>query len=98
MADDDEDRGSGFGWGLVVGLAVGVVVGAFLAWGPGREQMAELRDRTIELGEGARRAAANPESPLRRALQEGLAAARRRRAELERQAGASNLTELDPDA
>ena len=92
---DDDERGGGFGWGLVVGLALGVVVGAFLAWGPGREQMAELRSRTIELTDSARRAAGDPESPVRRAIQEGISAARRRREELER--GPSRVTELGTD-
>src|SRR2546429_295453 len=32
---DDSDSSSGFGWGLVVGLALGGVAGAFLASGPG---------------------------------------------------------------
>ena len=82
MRDSRDDDG-GFGWGLVVGLAVGVVVGAFLAWGPGREQVAELRSRTIELTGTARRAAADPESPVRRAIQEGVAAAKKKRSELE---------------
>jgi hypothetical protein len=83
MGDDREESGSGFGWGLAIGLAVGVVVGALVAWGPGREQVAELRSRTVELTGSARRAAADPESPVRRAIQEGVAAARKRRAELE---------------
>ena len=82
MRDSRDDDG-GFGWGLVVGLAVGVVVGAFLAWGPGREQVAELRSRTIELTGTARRAAADPDSPVRRAIQEGVAAAKKKRSELE---------------
>jgi hypothetical protein len=84
MGDDSEESGGGFGWGLVIGLAVGVAVGAFLAWGPGRDQVAELRSRTVELTGSARRAAQDPESPVRRAIQEGVAAARKRRAELER--------------
>ena len=54
MDDDRDERSGGFGWGLVVGLAVGVAVGAFLAWGPGREQVAELRSRTIELTDSAK--------------------------------------------
>jgi len=95
MDDDGDERGGGFGWGLVVGLALGVVVGAFVAWGPGREQMAELRSRTIELTDSARRAAGDPESPVRRAIQEGISAARRRREELER--GPSRVTELGTD-
>ena len=98
MAEDEDDSGGGFGWGLVVGLALGVAVGAWLATGPGRDQMSELTARTIALGGSARRAAADPESPLRRAIQEGVSAARRRRAELERSVGSSNVTELETNA
>jgi hypothetical protein len=99
MTEDVDERGGGFGWGLVVGLALGVVAGAFLAWGPGREQVAELRARTIELTGTARRAAADPESPVRRAIQEGVSAAKKRRADLERSTsrGASRVTELETD-
>lgn len=98
MAEDEDGGGGGFGWGLIVGLALGVAVGAWLATGPGREQMSELTAKTIELGGSARRAAADPESPLRRAIQDGVAAARRRRAELERSVGSGNVTELDTNA
>src|SRR5437879_533655 len=99
MADDRDDSGGGFGWGLVVGLALGVAVGAFLARGPGREQVDELRARTIELSSSARRAAADPESPVRRAIHEGISAARKRRAELDRPTPGetSGLTELGTD-
>ena len=97
MGEDHDERGGGFGWGLVVGLALGVVVGAFLAWGPGRDQVAELRTRTIELTGSARRAAADPESPVRRAIQEGVSAAKKRRAELDRPTASSRVTELETD-
>jgi len=83
---DDSDSSSGFGWGLVVGLALGVVAGAFLASGPGREQVDTLRARTIELTGNARRVASDPEHPLGRAINDGISAARRRRLELERAA------------
>ncbi len=93
MAND----GGGFGWGLFVGGVLGLVAGAWLASGPGREQVEALRSQTIELtGPGgdlarrardaagrARSAIESPRSPVRRAVQEGVAAARRRRAELE---------------
>ena len=97
MDDDRDERSGGFGWGLVVGLAVGVAVGAFLAWGPGREQVAELRSRTIELTDSARRAASDPESLMRWAIQKGVSAARRRRAKLERSTtrASSRVTELE---
>jgi hypothetical protein len=83
---DENDSGGGFGWGLVVGLALGVVAGAYLASGPGRDQVDSLRARTIELTGSARRVASDPENPLGRAISDGISAARRRRVELERAA------------
>jgi hypothetical protein len=80
------DNSGGFGWGLVVGGLIGFVAGAYLASGPGREQVESLRSRTIELSSGAAqraRGAVNPEHPIGRAIQEGITAARRRRVELE---------------
>lgn len=88
MADDTDNGGAGFGWGLVIGLALGLVAGAFLASGPGREQVENLRMRTIELTGTARRAARDPDNPLGRAINEGIAAANRHRQELERTARA----------
>lgn len=67
-----------------MGLALGAAAGAYLASGPGREQFEGLRVRTIELTGTARRAATDPQSPVRRAILDGIAAARRRREELER--------------
>jgi hypothetical protein len=86
MPDDDEVSG-GFGWGLLIGLALGIAAGAYLASGPGRGQVESLRARTIELTGSARRAASDPDSAMRRAIQDGINAARRRREELESQAG-----------
>lgn len=83
---DDRESGGGFGWGLVVGLALGFVAGAFLASGPGRGQVEHLRARTIELTGTARRVASDPENPIGRAINDGISAARRRRQELERAA------------
>jgi hypothetical protein len=106
MAEDDTDGSGGFGWGLVVGLALGLVAGAFLASGPGREQVETLRARTIELTGTARRAASDPDSPLGRAISDGISAARRRRVELERAArslrqegseAAESVREATPD-
>jgi hypothetical protein len=82
MADDEEISG-GFGWGVLVGIALGLAAGAYLASGPGRGQVDILRARTIELGGTARRAASDPDSAMRRAIQDGINAARRRREELE---------------
>ena len=83
---DEADNGGGFGWGLIVGLALGLVAGVFLASGPGRGQVENLRARTIELTDSARRAASDPEHPIGRAINDGITAARRRREELERAA------------
>src|SRR6266513_5339654 len=84
--NDDTDNGGGFGWGLIVGLALGLVAGVFLASGPGRDQVESLRARTIELTGSARRVASDPEGPIGRAINDGISAARRRRQELERAA------------
>jgi hypothetical protein len=87
MADDESgSSGGGFGWGLIVGLALGAVAGVFLASGPGRGQVQSLRARTIELTGSARRAASDRENPIGRAINDGISAARRRRQELERAA------------
>ncbi|HEY4864487.1 MAG TPA: hypothetical protein VIK45_03135 [Candidatus Dormibacteraeota bacterium] len=82
MADDEQISG-GFGLGLLVGVALGMAAGAYLASGPGRGQVDNLRARTIELSGTARRAASDPDSAMRRAIQDGINAARRRREELE---------------
>jgi hypothetical protein len=86
-----DESGGGFGWGLVVGGLLGFVAGAYLASGPGRDQMDSIRSRTIELStEAAQRArgAVKPEHPIGRAIQDGMTAARRRRVELETEAKA----------
>jgi hypothetical protein len=91
---DDRDGGGGFGWFIIGGL-VGLAVGAYLASGPGREQIDSLRSKTIELGgsepvqrarEAAQRArtmATDPNHPVGKAIQDGVAAAKRKREELE---------------
>ena len=81
------ENGGGFGWGLVVGGLLGFVAGAYLASGPGRDQVDSLRSRTIELSSGAAqkaRGAVSPEHPIGRAIQEGISAARKRRGSAER--------------
>lgn len=79
MASDND--GGGFGWGLLLGGVLGLAAGAYLASGPGRDQVEQLRSQTIEL--------TGPNSRLgqraRRAVQEGVAAARKRRSELEQE-------------
>ena len=90
-----EDRGGGgFGWFLLGGV-IGLIAGAYIASGPGRGQVDSLRSKTIELStsepvqkakEAAQRARtmmSDPDHPVGKAIQDGVAAAKRRRDELE---------------
>src|SRR5256885_15839664 len=91
---DNENGGGGFGWFILGGL-VGVAVGAYIATGPGREQIEGLRSKTIELSgsepvqrardaaQRARTIVTDPEHPGGKAIQDGVAAAKRQREELE---------------
>jgi len=91
---DNENGGGGFGWFILGGL-VGLAVGAYIATGPGKEQIEGLRSKTIELSgsetvqrarEAAQRArtmVTDPEHPVGKAIQDGVAAAKRKREELE---------------
>ena len=105
----DERGGGGFGWFILGGL-VGVAVGAYIASGPGRDQIESLRSKTIELSgsepvqrardaaQRARDMVSDPEHPVGKAIQDGVAAARRKREELEAAAArkmqrATNLEE-----
>ena len=98
----ETDEGGGFGWGFVVGGLIGLAAGAYLAAGPGRDQVDSLRTRTIELtgstdlggkarayAERARTVVNDPEHPVGRAVRDGVAAAKRRRQELESRAPAA---------
>ena len=91
---DNENGGGGFGWFILGGL-VGLAVGAYIATGPGREQVEGLRSKTIELSgsetvqkardaaQRARTMVTDPDHPVGKAIQDGVAAAKRRREELE---------------
>ena len=95
MAGDRD--GGGFGWFILGGL-VGLAVGAYVASGPGREQIDSLRTKTIELSGSepvqrarqaavrARDMATDPNHPVGKAIQDGVAAAKRKREELEQAA------------
>ncbi|HEV2954188.1 MAG TPA: hypothetical protein VG015_08865 [Candidatus Dormibacteraeota bacterium] len=96
MAKED----SGFGIGLFLGGVLGLIAGAYVASGPGRDTVDTLRTRTVELTgpdsefrSRARTAASrakgalDPTHPVGRAVQDGLAAARRRRVELAEEDG-----------
>lgn len=86
--------GGGFGWFILGGL-IGLVAGAYIASGPGRGQVDSIRSKTIELSGSepvqrareaankARQMVTDPEHPVGKAIQDGVAAAKRRREELE---------------
>ena len=94
MSDEQKSGGSGFGW-FILGGIVGLAAGAYIASGPGRGQVDSLRSKTIELSSSepvqkakqaaqrARVAVTDPENPVGKAIQDGVAAAKRRREELE---------------
>ncbi|HEV3100950.1 MAG TPA: hypothetical protein VG426_01290 [Candidatus Dormibacteraeota bacterium] len=95
MADESNGGGGGgFGWFILGGL-IGLVAGAYIASGPGRGQVDNLRNKTIELSgsepvqkarEAAQRARSmvtDPDHPVGKAIQDGVAAAKRKREELE---------------
>jgi hypothetical protein len=94
MADENSGGGGGFGWFLLGGL-IGLIAGAYIASGPGRGQVDTIRSKTIELSSSepvqrakdaaqrARSAVTDPDHPVGKAIQDGVAAAKRRRDELE---------------
>jgi len=94
MDDERGGGGGGFGWFLLGGLA-GLIAGAYIASGPGRGQVDNIRSKTIELGasepvqrardaaQRAKSAVTDPDHPVGKAIQDGVAAAKRRREELE---------------
>ena len=94
MADESNSGGGGFGWFLLGGL-IGLIAGAYIASGPGRGQVDKVRSKTIELSSSepvqrakdaaqrARNIVTDPDHPVGKAIQDGVAAAKRRREELE---------------
>jgi hypothetical protein len=95
MADDSNGGGGGgFGWFILGGL-IGLAAGAYIASGPGREHVDSLRSKTIELSgsepvqrakdaaQRARQMVSDPDHPVGKAIQDGVAAAKRKRDELE---------------
>ena len=95
MADEKNGgSGGGFGWFILGGL-IGLAAGAYIASGPGRTQVDSLRSKTIELSgsepvqraksaaQRAREIVRDPEHPVGKAIQDGVAAAKRKREELE---------------
>lgn len=94
MSDERNGGGGGFGWFLLGGV-IGLIAGAYIASGPGRGQVDNLRSKTIELSTSepvqkakeaamrAREMVTDPDHPVGKAIQDGVAAAKRRREELE---------------
>jgi hypothetical protein len=94
VADESNGGGGGFGWFILGGL-IGLVAGAYIASGPGRGHVDRVRSKTIELSgsepvqkarEVAQRAkemVTDPDHPVGKAIQDGVAAAKRKREELE---------------
>jgi hypothetical protein len=95
MAEENGNGGGGgFGWFILGGL-IGLAAGAYIASGPGRAQVDGLRSKTIELSgsepvqrakeavQKARDTMNDPDHPVGKAIQDGVAAAKRKREELE---------------
>ena len=95
MAEESNGGGGGgFGWFILGGL-IGLAAGAYIASGPGRTQVDSLRNKTIELSgsepvqrakdaaQRARQIVSDPDHPVGKAIQDGVAAAKRKREELE---------------
>jgi hypothetical protein len=94
VADESSGGGGGFGWFILGGL-IGLAAGAYIASGPGREQVDSIRSKTIELSgsepvqrakdaaQRARQMVSDPDHPVGKAIQDGVAAAKRKREELE---------------
>jgi hypothetical protein len=94
MADERDGGGGGFGWFILGGL-IGLAAGAYIASGPGRSQVDSFKSKTIELtgsepvqrakeaAQKARDMVTDPEHPVGKAIQDGVAAAMRKREELE---------------
>jgi hypothetical protein len=94
MADETNGGSGGFGWFILGGL-IGLAAGAYIASGPGRAQVDSLRSKTIELSgsepvqrakdaaQRARQMVSDPDHPVGKAIQDGVAAAKRKREELE---------------
>jgi len=94
VGDERNGGGGGFGWFILGGL-IGLIAGAYIASGPGRGQVDTLRSKTIELSgsepvqrakeaaQKARQMVSDPDHPVGKAIQDGVAAAKRKREELE---------------
>jgi hypothetical protein len=105
---DERDGGGGFGWFILGGL-IGLAAGAYIASGPGKSQVDSLRSKTIELSgsepvqrakdaaQRARQMVTDPDHPVGKAIQDGVAAAKRKREELESTAARKMQRATDAD-
>jgi hypothetical protein len=105
---EEKSGGGGFGWFILGGL-VGLAAGAYIASGPGRGQVDSLRSKTIELSgsepvqrakdaaQRARHMVTDPDHPVGKAIQDGVAAAKRKREELESSAARKMQQATDAD-
>jgi hypothetical protein len=105
VAEESNGGGGGFGWFILGGL-IGLIAGAYIASGPGRNQVDTIRSKTIELSgsepvqrakdaaQKARQMVTDPEHPVGKAIQDGVAAAKRKREELE-SAAARKLQQIN---
>jgi hypothetical protein len=105
---DERDGGGGFGWFILGGL-IGLAAGAYIASGPGKSQVDSLRSKTIELSTSepvqrakdaasrARQMVTDPDHPVGKAIQDGVAAAKRKREELESSAARKMQQATDAD-
>jgi hypothetical protein len=105
---DERNGGGGFGWFILGGL-IGLAAGAYIASGPGRSQVDNLRSKTIELSgsepvqrakdaaQRARQMVTDPDHPVGKAIQDGVAAAKRKREELESSAARKMQQATDAD-
>jgi hypothetical protein len=109
MADErNGGGGGGFGWFILGGL-LGLAAGAYIASGPGKSQVDSLRSKTIELtgsepvqrakdaAQRARQMVTDPDHPVGKAIQDGVAAAKRKREELESSAARKMQQATDAD-
>lgn len=81
MANDE--RGPGFGMGLILGGIIGTLAGLLLAPGPGEETRTQFMDRTAGLRQKAEDLRAEARERVREVIEEGKVVASRMRGERE---------------
>ena len=74
-----EERGPGFGTGLILGGIIGALAGLLLAPRPGEETRAQVMERTAGLRQKAEELTAEARERVREAIEEGKVVASRMR-------------------